>query len=55
MKFATKFVEADPKIINIKAITVMAVLSNFPIISVGFVKILTIALASSFRKYQSQW
>ena len=50
IKFATKFVDADPKIINIKAITVMVVLSNLPIISVGFVKILTIALASSFRK-----
>ncbi len=39
IKLATKFVEADAIIIKKIAITVMDVLSNLPIISVGLVKI----------------
>ena len=43
IKFATKFVEADAKIIKKSTITVICKLSNLPIISDGFVNILFIS------------
>ena len=43
MKFAIKFVDAVANKIKNKTITVKKILSNFPIISVGFVKILSIS------------
>ena len=50
IKFATKLVEPDARIMNIKAITVICKLSNLPIISVGFVNILSIASGPCFKK-----
>ena len=41
IKFAIKFVEAVAKTIKHRTIAVKKVLSNFPIISVGFVSILS--------------
>ena len=53
MKLATKFDDADANIIKINAITVICMLSNFPIISVGLVNIFTMLLESSLKKYQT--
>ena len=50
IKFAIKFVEADPIIMNINAKVVINRLSIFPIISVGFVKILFKLSGSLFKK-----
>jgi len=47
---ATKLVDADAITIKNKAIIVICKLSNFPIISVGFVKILSISENFWFRK-----
>ena len=43
MKLATKFVEADAIIIKNRTTIVICILSNFPTISVGLVKILSIS------------
>ena len=43
MKLATKFVEAEAIIIKKRTTIVICILSNFPTISVGLVKILSIS------------
>ena len=43
MKLATKLVEAEAIIIKNKTTIVICILSNFPTISVGLVKILSIS------------
>ena len=50
IKFVIKLVEADAIIIKINAKLVSSKLFNFPIISVGFVRILDKFCASSFKK-----
>ena len=54
IKFAIKLVEAVAKIIKIKTKFVIKILSNVPIISVGFVRILKLFSGSNFKKASTQ-